>query len=243
VQRRSRRKPLSDPGLDPPRWWATYAVRAPLVRWLREEAERAHADFGTYRLLDVGCGVKPYEQLFAFAASYVGVDPVENPHADLRGSVEDLPVADGSFDVVLCNQVLEHCDHPGRAVRELRRVTAPGGRVLASTHGVMSYHPSPTDYWRWTHAGLAKLFEENGAWASVRVTPASGTTACIGMLTALNLKLALHRLRLRALSRPLVTTINYLAETIDSHSARLRDPAQPGTLFANYHVVAEVPPA
>jgi SAM-dependent methyltransferase len=219
----------------------TYAVRAPLVRWLGEEARRAHADLGRYRVLDVGCGQKPYEPLFApYALAYVGVDPVENPRAELRGPVEALPVEDGSFDLVLCNQVLEHCDDPAQAVKELRRVTAPGGRVLASTHGVMAYHPSPTDYWRWTHAGLAKLFGENAAWASVRVTPASGTTACLGMIASLYLDLALRRLRLGPLARPLVAAINTVAAAVDARSALLREPG-PGTLHANYHVVAEVP--
>jgi SAM-dependent methyltransferase len=219
----------------------TYAVRAPLVRWLREHAEEAHGAIGRYRVLDVGCGVKPYQPLFApFAASYVGVDRVENPRAELRGPVEALPVDDGSFDVVLCNQVLEHCDDPAQAVRELIRVTAPGGRVLASTHGVMPYHPSPTDYWRWTHAGLEKLFVDNGTWASVSVTPASGTTACVAMLISINASLALRRIRLGAFVRPLVAVLNGFAETVDAHSPRLRTPGQGGTLFANFHVVAEV---
>jgi len=218
----------------------TYAVRAPLVRWLEEQARQAHSEFGRYRVLDVGCGEKPYEPLFApFAASYVGVDPVENPHAELKGSVEALPVDDGSFDVVLCNQVLEHCDNPMQGVAELRRVTAPGGCVLASTHGVMAYHPSPTDYWRWTHAGLEKLFRENGAWASVRVTPGSGTTACLGMLLSMYLDLAFRRVGLGLVARPLVAGINTAAGAVDGRSARLREPG-PGTLFANFHVVAEV---
>jgi SAM-dependent methyltransferase len=231
---------MADPRLDPPRSMPTYAVRAPLVRWLADEARRAHTELGRYRVLDVGCGAKPYEPLFSpFAESYVGVDPVENPRAELRGSVEDLPVEDASFDLVLCNQVLEHCDDPPRAVSELRRVTTPGGRVLATTHGVMVYHPSPTDYWRWTHAGLEKLFAENGAWASVRVTAASGTTACLAMIFSLYLDLAFHRLGLRPLAKPLVAGANALAEAIDGRSARLREPG-PGTLHANYHVVAEV---
>jgi SAM-dependent methyltransferase len=220
----------------------TYAVRAPLVGWLREQATDAHAALGRYRVLDVGCGAKPYEPLFApYAASYVGVDPVDNPRAELKGSVEDLPVEDASFDVVLCNQVLEHCDDPARAVSELRRATAPGGRVLASTHGVMAYHPSPTDYWRWTHAGLEKLFADNGAWASVRVTPASGTTACLGMLLSMYLDLALRRAHVGALARPLVAGINTVAGAVDGRSAQLREPG-PGALFANFHVVAEVSP-
>ena len=232
---------MADPRLDPPRSMPTYAVRAPLVRWLREQAVDARSSIGRYRVLDVGCGAKPYEPLFApYADSYVGVDPVDNPRAELKGFVEDLPVEDGSFDVVLCNQVLEHCDDPAKAVTELRRVTARGGRVLASTHGVMAYHPSPTDYWRWTHTGLEKLFVDNDSWASVRVTPASGTTACLGMLLAMYLDLALRRAHVGALARPLVTGINTVAGAVDGRSARLREPGA-GALFANYHVVAEAP--
>ena len=232
---------MTDARLDPPRSMPTYAVREPLVRWLREQAVDAHGAIGRYRVLDVGCGARPYEPLFApHAASYVGVDPVDNPKADLKGPVEDLPVEDATFDVVLCNQVLEHCDDPVKAVSELDRVTAPGGRVLATTHGVMPYHPSPTDYWRWTHAGLEKLFAENGAWASVRVTPASGTTACLGMLIAMYLDLGFRRAGLGLAARPLVAGINTVAMGIDGRSTRLREPG-PGSLFANFHVVAEKP--
>lgn len=219
----------------------TYAVRAPLARWLAEEAARAHADLGPYRLLDVGCGQKPYEPLFApYASAYVGVDPVPNPRAELEGSVEELPVEDAAYDVAICIQVFEHCDDPARAVSELARVTAAGGRVLVSTHGVMAYHPSPADYWRWTHAGLEKLFRDNADWASVRVTPASGTTACLGMIASLYLDLAARRAHAGVLARPLVAAINAVASAVDRRSAQLREPG-PGTLFANFHVVAERP--
>jgi SAM-dependent methyltransferase len=219
----------------------TYAVRAPLVRWLREQADEAHRTIGRYRVLDVGCGAKPYAQLFtAHASSYVGVDVVENPHAELKGRIEELPVEDAAFDVILCNQVLEHCDHPVQAVSELHRVTAPGGRVLVTTHGVMPYHPSPTDYWRWTHAGLEKLFVDNGSWSSVRVTPASGTTACLGMLISMYLDLGFRRVGLGLAAKPLIAAINTVATGIDERSPQLREPG-PGGLFANFHVVAEVP--
>ncbi len=228
-----------NPRLDPGRSMPTYAVRAPLAHWLRGEAARAYADFGSFRLLDVGCGQKPYEPILApYVRSYVGVDPVENPYAELRGAVEDLPVDDDSYDVVICIQVFEHCDDPARAVSELARVTAPGGRVLVSTHGVMPYHPSPADYWRWTHAGLQKLFEDNAEWASVNVTPASGTAACLGMIASLYLSLGLRRARLGGVAAPVIAGINAVAEAIDDRSAKLREPG-PGTLFANFHVVAE----
>lgn len=222
----------------PSRRSATYAVRAPLVRWLESEAERAARDLGRYRVLDVGSGVKPYHPFFRqHASEYVGVDVDEG--ADLRGSVEALPVADASYDVVLCTQVLEHVSDPAQAVRELRRVTAPGGRVLASTHGVQVYHPGPDDLWRWTHAGLERLFATNGDWSALSVHPGSGTAACIGMLLAHFIDLLGKNAHLRAPASLVVAGVNASAEAVDRAVPRLREPA-PGTIFANYHVVAEV---
>lgn len=218
----------------------SYAVRAPLVRWLEVEAARAGERYGRYRVLDVGCGVKPYEPIFApFAAEYVGVD-VANPAADLEGSAESLPVDDGSFEVVLCTQTLEHCLDPARAVRELRRAVIAGGRVLASTHGVQVYHPAPEDLWRWTHAGLERLFSDNGDWSSVRVQPGSGTTACLAMLAAYYVHHVAERAHVPALGRAVISGLNRGAEAIDRRSELLRTP-RPGTIHANYHVLAEAP--
>jgi SAM-dependent methyltransferase len=220
---------------------ANSIVRAPLRAWLAAEAERAHADLGRYRVLDVGCGFKPYHPLFApYAAAYVGVDSGDHAAPDLVGTAEQIPVEDESFDVVVCSQVLEHVDDPAQVVRELHRVTAPGGRVLASTHGVQLYHPSPVDYWRWTHTGLARLFEQNAAWASVDVVAGAGTTATLGMLGAVYVDLAFQHLHLRPLGRPLIAAINSLAAAVDARSGTLRG-LGPGTLSANYHLVAEKP--
>ena len=218
----------------------TYAVRAPLASWLACEAPALDARFGgDCRLLDVGCGELPYAPLFAgHVSEYVGLDFVDNPFAQLRGTAEALPVADASFDVVLCTQVLEHCDDPARVVSELRRVTRPGGLVLASTHGVQLYHPSPVDHWRWTHTGLELLFRENASWSECTVSAGAGTTACVGMVVNLYLDLLAKRLRLRPLALPLIAAINRAAETIDAASPRLRS-LEPGALIANYHIRAD----
>jgi SAM-dependent methyltransferase len=222
----------------PRRTSATYVVRAPLAKWLRGEAERAARELGSYRVLDVGCGIKPYFPFFApYTSEYVGVD-VGNPAADLEGSVENLPVADDSFDVVLCTQVLEHTTDPARAVRELERVAAPRGRVLASTHGVQVYHPAPDDYWRWTHAGLERLFRENGDWQSVTVRPGAGTAATIAMLVGTYVDLVAQRIHARVAGKPFVYGLNVLGSAIDRTSRGLREP-MPGALIANYHIVAE----
>jgi SAM-dependent methyltransferase len=217
---------------EPSRRSPTYAVRAPLAAWLRGEG--AHAA-GT-RILDVGCGDKPYYPFFASASEYIGIDE-SHPAAELKAPVERLPVDDASFDVVLCTQVLEHAEDPAQAVRELRRVVKPGGRVLASTHGVQVYHPNPDDFIRWTHTGLRRLFEQNGEWSSLQVVPGSGATACVAMLSALYVDLLARRLRLGAIGRLMVTGLNTMAASIDALSPLLREPS-PGTIFANYHVTA-----
>ena len=213
---------------------ATWAVRAPLAAWLQEQAAIGE---GSYRVLDVGCGPKPYYPFFAERASeYVGVDVVENPAAELRGAVEDLPIEDASFDLVLCTQVLEHCDDPAQAVRELRRVTAPGGRVLASTHGTQVYHPSPQDYWRWTHAGLRRLFEEHASWESVGVAPGAGTATTLAMLLGTYVEIAARR---TPIAKPPVWLLNRIGSALDTRVGSLRDPV-PGSLIANFHVTARV---
>ena len=225
---------------DPPSTSATWVVRHALARWLRAQAAELRAG-PRVRILDVGCGVKPYYPFFRDVASeYVGVDVVENPVAELLGPVEALPVEDESFDVVLCTQVLEHSDDPAQAVRELRRVTRPGGRVLASTHGVQVYHPSPEDYWRWTHTGLELLFLRNGRWASVAVEPAGGMATCVAAVTGRYADLLFRRARLAPVAKGVVWLLNTAGAAIDRHVPALRE-TKPGSIFLNYHVLARKP--
>jgi SAM-dependent methyltransferase len=219
---------------DPAASSSTWVIRNALARWLQAQAAELRSG-PKVRILDVGCGVKPYYPWFADVASeYVGLDVVDNPVAELLGSVEALPVDDERFDVILCTQVLEHCNDPAQAVRELRRVTRPGGRVLASTHGVQVYHPSPVDYWRWTHEGLHRLFSTSAEWGSITVEPAAGTASGLAMLLATFVEISLRR---TLLARPPVWAINRAGAALDTRVPRLARPL-PGSLIPNFHVVA-----
>jgi SAM-dependent methyltransferase len=218
----------------PSRGERSWSMLQPLSAWL----ESAGAAAAGQRVLDVGCGVKPYLPFFATAREYVGVDLVPTEYADLVGAAEQLPVEDGAFDVVLCIQVLEHVDEPVRAIRELHRVTRPGGRVLLSTHGTQVFHPNPNDHWRWTHTGLARLFETSAPWRSVTVTPGAGTCACLGMLLATYVHFASKRLHAVWAGRLVNRAINRLAGWADRLVPSLSE-LRPGSLVANYHVVAE----
>ena len=57
---------------------------------------------------------------------YVTAD-LESPLADLHFDVQQIPLADGSVDVVICNHIMEHVADDRRAMRELHRVLKPGG--------------------------------------------------------------------------------------------------------------------
>jgi len=223
------------PGADkrkPYRSYYNWSLREPLARWLEQEGRTAAG----LRVLDVGCGDKPYEPYFATAREYVGVD-IDNPHADVSAPAEELPFEDASFDLVLCIQLLEHVDDPGRAVRELHRVAKPGGRVLAATHGSYVYHPGPADHWRWTHTGLRRLFEGAGDWRSVEVEPGAGTAAALGLLVALYVDQVAQRLHAVWAGRLVNYAINSLASALERRAPSLREPI-PGSLTTNFHIVA-----
>jgi SAM-dependent methyltransferase len=96
------------------------------------------------RVLDVGCGPGPLTKVLAGivgASNTAAVDPSETfvaacrqrvPGADVRlASAEALPHADASFDVVLSQLVANFLRDPEQGLREMRRVTRPGGRISA----------------------------------------------------------------------------------------------------------------
>lgn len=60
---------------------------------------------------------------------YTSADLMSNL-ADVRADLQHLPFAENSFDVVVCNHVLEHVDDDGEAMDEIRRVLAPGGWAI-----------------------------------------------------------------------------------------------------------------
>jgi 2-polyprenyl-3-methyl-5-hydroxy-6-metoxy-1,4-benzoquinol methylase len=97
------------------------------------------------RVLDAGCGVGwgtlVLRAAGAASASAIDIDPgaVEDarkrvPDADVRqGDLGDLPWPDGSFDLVVCFEALEHVEHQDRVLDELVRVLVPDGILLVSS--------------------------------------------------------------------------------------------------------------
>jgi ubiquinone/menaquinone biosynthesis C-methylase UbiE len=136
--------------------------------------------------LDLGCGAKPYKRLFARATSYVGIDlPPERStnklekRADVYADLTALPLADSSFDVVLCTQVLEHLLEPSAALAEVRRVLRNHGLAIFTVPFLAAEHEAPHDYFRFTPYAMADLLARNG-FVQVRVKKQFGFWSAIG---------------------------------------------------------------
>ena len=118
-------------------------------------------------LLDVGCGKKPYKDLFATRVSnYVGLEYVKTIHGfqnvDVVGDSMDLPFKDNSFDNAVSFQVLEHVREPLQFLDEVFRVIKPSGFLLLTTPFMWGEHEAPFDYFRYTRYGLTYLAEKAG---------------------------------------------------------------------------------
>lgn len=117
-------------------------------------------------LLDVGCGTKPYRELFT-TDEYVGLD-IDSESARARGVADALydgtrfPFDDGRFRSVLCNQVLEHVFNPQEFLREIHRVLDRRGLLLLTVPFVWDEHEQPHDYARYSSFGLRALLQDNG---------------------------------------------------------------------------------
>ncbi len=123
-----------------------------------------HAHNIAGRVLDYGCGDKPYAGLFRRVTDYVGADFSTNRAADINLDGEGrLPGTLTGFDAVVSTQVLEHVPDVSLYLSECRRALAErAGKLLLTTHGIWEYHPCPRDLHRWTHKGLVHVIEQHG---------------------------------------------------------------------------------
>jgi len=119
------------------------------------------------KLLDVGCGSKPYFLLLApLVDKYIGVDwPSStglNGRVDILATSTGLPFKSDSFDTVLCTEVVEHVPETLQFFKELNRVLRPGGHLILTAPQICWLHREPADFYRFTRYGLKYLAEKSG---------------------------------------------------------------------------------
>jgi SAM-dependent methyltransferase len=117
------------------------------------------------RVLDAGAGVAPYRRHFEHAryetADFAQVDKGYG-QLDYVCDLTDIPVEDDRYGTVLLTQVLEHVPEPGRVLRELRRVMAPGGLLVMTAPLFYPEHEQPHDYYRYTQYGFRHQIQSAG---------------------------------------------------------------------------------
>jgi SAM-dependent methyltransferase len=133
-------------------------------------------------MLDVGCGRQPYRAYFGHLKRIVACDfDGARGQVDFTCPAHAIPVSAGSFDAVLCTEVLEHVPDPLAVWREFYRVLRPGGFVLLTAPSYWPAHELPYDFYRYPEHGLRYLaatagFEIKELW------PRGGRWAMLGQV-------------------------------------------------------------
>lgn len=98
--------------------------------WLLRESDLGRGAVALPRMLHIAPEVALMRKLRKMYAAtpdrYVTAD-LESPLADMHFDVQQIPLEDGSFDVVIANHIMEHVENDLRAMRELHRILKPNG--------------------------------------------------------------------------------------------------------------------
>jgi SAM-dependent methyltransferase len=136
-----------------------YFARLELYRSIRSFAPSVKG-----KILDVGCGSKPYKHLFQ-SEEYIGME-IDIPEARTAECADvfydgiTMPFPDSNFDSVFCSQVFEHVFDPDRFLSEINRVLKNGGTFLLTVPFIWDEHEQPRDYGRYTSFGILHVLSK-----------------------------------------------------------------------------------
>jgi len=184
------------------------------------------------RLLDIGCGNKPFEQIFEGRISqHIGCDVVQSSDSrvDIICPATQLPFADASYETALITQVIEHVADHQAMLRETFRVLQSNGVLILSGPMYWPLHEEPHDFFRFTEYGFRYLLENIG-FTGIEIVNNGGKWALCGQVLV-------HTISNTRLYRGfLIQAINRIFACLDD-----RRPARNNPM--NYVVVARKPSA
>lgn len=122
------------------------------------------------RILDVGAGQAPWRAWLPTNTSYQGIDVENSDEFGMSNAASDIvyydgrvmPFEDGSFEGVLCVEVLEHVSDPELLLTEISRVLSKDGKLILTVPWSARRHHIPYDFQRFTRERLKILLVESG---------------------------------------------------------------------------------
>lgn len=183
-------------------WFSPYKLEKDSILDSLIEARK----YANGKLLDVGCGTKPYKILFEdIVEEYVGLD---KNGGDIKGSALKMPIEDNSFNTVISTQVLEHVSNPQQMMNEIHRVLKKSGYAILTLPLFWSLHEEPEDYFRYTKYGLKELAKKSN-FKVVYIKERGNWAITIGQLISVFLEPTLNRYLLKYPKRLVQTVIMF----------------------------------
>lgn len=149
--------------------------------WVAEQAAKLPAGS---KVLDVGAGSCPYRSLFAHCEyrtqDFTGLQGNQLRHGgygqiDYVCDATAIPAADGSFDAILCTEMLEHVPDPVAVIYEFARLLKPGGRVMLTAPLGSGIHQEPHHYYGgFTQFWYQKFLSQVG-FRDIKIEPNAGS--------------------------------------------------------------------
>jgi len=160
--------------LHPHIWEADYCLLRGLVDTIIKFVK--HNIEPGMKVIDFGCGAKPYRGLFPENIDYIGIDTSKSIYADITIEPGELvPLHDAVADCIISTQVIYLIPEYQFYLQEIKRLLKPQGKLFITTHGTWTYHPaSGGDYYRFTQQGLQHILCKAG-FEVVLMTPIVGT--------------------------------------------------------------------
>lgn len=140
-----------------------YFIRKPLNEEILKLSDKC-----TGKLLDFGCGKKPYKQHFKNFSEYIGLDIEKSGHSHVDEEIDvyydgkKIPFGNNHFDSIFCTEVFEHIFNIDEILPEINRVLKPNGVMLFTCPFAWPEHEIPYDFARYTSFGIKHIVEKHG---------------------------------------------------------------------------------
>lgn len=194
-------------------WRGKSITRAMMNSWLARRVGKLEGV-----VYDLGGGGTPsYKDVLHLPSTFYNVDMMAEAMPTIVADIEKpLPIAEGTADVVLLFNTLEHVFHYQHVIDEMYRILKPGGRVIVYVPFMVGFHTFQgkgffiNDYFRYSQSALDRIFHQSG-FRQIKIVP-------LGGLYWVMADLAIVAVRFRVL-RWMVAAI---LGTIERTTARLR---------------------